>query len=99
MWFSTSRSRKIGHVEIDIELRAKWPPNHKFGTISLAGATDADGDLLTWNVAGVTQDEPTNGLGARGDAERPKVGTCNARSQVSEPRTSADETRMVVVAK
>ena len=64
MWFSTSRSRKIGHVEIDIELRAKWPPNHKFGTISLAGATDADGDLLTWNVAGVTQDEPTNGLGA-----------------------------------
>jgi uncharacterized repeat protein (TIGR01451 family) len=40
-----------------------WPPNHKLKRVSLAGATDADGDPLTWVVNGVTQDEPTNGLG------------------------------------
>jgi uncharacterized repeat protein (TIGR01451 family) len=40
-----------------------WPPNHKLRTITLSGATDADGDPLTWMVSGVTQDEPTNGLG------------------------------------
>lgn len=40
-----------------------WPPNHKLNVITLTGATDADGDALTWNVTSVTQDEPTNGLG------------------------------------
>ncbi len=40
-----------------------WPPNHKLRTITLSGATDIDGDPLTWSVTGVTQDEPTNGLG------------------------------------
>lgn len=40
-----------------------WPPNHKMRTITLAGATDADGDPLAWTVTGVTQDEPVDGLG------------------------------------
>ncbi len=40
-----------------------WPPNHKLRTITLTGATDPDGDPIVWAVAGVTQDEPTNGLG------------------------------------
>lgn len=40
-----------------------WPPNHKLRTVTLTGATDADGNTLTWNVTAVTQDEPTNGLG------------------------------------
>ena len=40
-----------------------WPPNHKMKTITLGGATDIDGNALTYNVTGVTQDEPTNGLG------------------------------------
>ena len=40
-----------------------WPPNHKLRTITLSGATDPDGDPITWTVTGVTQDEPTNGLG------------------------------------
>ena len=31
--------------------------------ITLTGATDADGDHVTLSVAGVTQDEPLNGLG------------------------------------
>jgi hypothetical protein len=40
-----------------------WPPNHKFVTVTLSGATDADGDPITTTVTGVTQDEPLNGLG------------------------------------
>ncbi len=42
---------------------ALWPPNHKLVAITLTGATDPDGDTLTWTITGVTQDEPTNGLG------------------------------------
>ena len=34
-----------------------WPPRHKFILITLSGATDADGDPLTWSITKVTQDE------------------------------------------
>ena len=40
-----------------------WPPNHKFVTVTLSGATDPDGDALTYKITGVTQDEALNGLG------------------------------------
>lgn len=43
-----------------------WPPNGKFRAVTLSGATDADGDAVTLEVVGVTQDEPTSRLG-RGD--------------------------------
>jgi uncharacterized repeat protein (TIGR01451 family) len=38
-----------------------WPPNHKMHLITLTGATDPDGDVVTLTVTGVTQDEPLNG--------------------------------------
>lgn len=40
-----------------------WPPNHKLRTITLAGATDPDGDSVAITATGVTQDEPVNGRG------------------------------------
>jgi uncharacterized repeat protein (TIGR01451 family) len=40
-----------------------WPPNHKLVTVTVSGATDPDGDVLTTTVTGVTQDEALNGLG------------------------------------
>jgi hypothetical protein len=41
-----------------------WPPNHKLATVTASGATDPDvGDSATLVIDGVTQDEPTNGLG------------------------------------
>ena len=44
-----------------------WAPNHKFRLVSLMGATDPDGDALSYEVRSVTQDEP----GLRGgDAKR-----------------------------
>jgi uncharacterized repeat protein (TIGR01451 family) len=40
-----------------------WPPNHKFVTVSIAGVTDPDGDPLTTNIVGISQDEPLSGHG------------------------------------
>jgi hypothetical protein len=40
-----------------------WPPNHKFVTVALTGATDPDGDATTLTITGVTQDEALNGTG------------------------------------
>ncbi len=34
-----------------------WPPQHQFVLVSLSGATDADGDPLTYAITKVTQDE------------------------------------------
>jgi uncharacterized repeat protein (TIGR01451 family) len=41
-----------------------WPPNHKFNTITVGGATDSDGNALSYTITGVTQDEPLLGLGS-----------------------------------
>jgi probable HAF family extracellular repeat protein len=40
-----------------------WPPDHKLREVTLAGATDADGDAVTLSITAVTQDEPVNGAG------------------------------------
>jgi hypothetical protein len=39
-----------------------WPPNHKLVAIGITGVSDPD-DNATITIDGVTQDEPTNGLG------------------------------------
>jgi hypothetical protein len=39
-----------------------WPPNHKMVLIKILGITDANNNA-TIAITGVTQDEPTNGLG------------------------------------
>jgi hypothetical protein len=49
---------------VKLDTTRLWPPNHKFVTITASGATDPDvGDSATLVIDGVTQDEPTNGLG------------------------------------
>lgn len=35
-----------------------WPPNHKFVTVFVRGASDIDWDKLKTTITGVTQDEP-----------------------------------------
>ena len=40
-----------------------WAPNHSMETVTISGATDADGDTVTLTINTVTQDEPVNGLG------------------------------------
>lgn len=41
-----------------------WPPNHHFVAITLGGATDADGDPLTYTATSIFQDEPITGGGS-----------------------------------
>ena len=49
--------------KLAVDKASLWPPNHKYVTVTLSGATDPDGDPLTTTVTAVTQDEPLNGLG------------------------------------
>lgn len=39
-----------------------WPPHHQLEQVTVAGATDPDGDSVTLTVTAVTQDEPVDGL-------------------------------------
>jgi hypothetical protein len=39
-----------------------WPPNHRLVTVGITGVSDPDNNA-TVTITGVTQDEPTNGLG------------------------------------
>ena len=41
---------------------ALWPASHEFQRVTLAGATDPDGDAVTLTATGITQDEPVNGI-------------------------------------
>lgn len=41
-----------------------WPPNHKFVSVSILNVTDPDGDPVSITITGITQNEPTNGLGS-----------------------------------
>jgi hypothetical protein len=40
-----------------------WPPNHKMKAVSIVGVSDPENSQVTITILGVTQDEPTNGLG------------------------------------
>jgi hypothetical protein len=38
-----------------------WSPNHHHGLVTAGGATDPNGDALTYTITGLTQDEPLDG--------------------------------------
>lgn len=66
------------------DLTSLWPPNHTFRTVTLSGATDPDGDAVTINVTGVTQDEPLNGTGdgdTAPDAQASAPGSVDLRAE------------------
>ncbi len=48
---------------VSSSLTELWPPNHALRLIVLGGATDPDGDALSYTVTSVRQDEPLNGTG------------------------------------
>jgi hypothetical protein len=41
-----------------------WPPDHRFRTVKVGGATDPEGGTVTIAITGVTQDEPLVGWGS-----------------------------------
>jgi Tol biopolymer transport system component len=54
-------NRRPDCSSVSVSPIALSPPNHKFVTATLSGATDPDGDQVTLAITGVTQDEPTGG--------------------------------------
>jgi uncharacterized repeat protein (TIGR01451 family) len=63
---SASATLTVNHNPICTALTAGpplWPPNHKLHLVTVSGATDPDGNPLTYTITSVTQDEPLNGLG------------------------------------
>ncbi len=44
-----------------------WPPQHQLIAVKLAGATDPDGDPLTFAITAVTQDEKVTKVSGTGD--------------------------------
>lgn len=64
---SASRSLTFNRAPVcagvDSSLATLWPPNHAMRLIVLGGATDPDGDTLTYAITSVRQDEPLNSGG------------------------------------
>ncbi|HMK16038.1 MAG TPA: Ig-like domain-containing protein, partial [Methanomicrobiales archaeon] len=49
-----------------------WPPNHKFADVPITGATDPDGDTLTYTITKIMSDEPAAAVtGAGGKTHAP----------------------------
>ena len=53
--------------DVEADTPRLWPPNGKLRPVTIAGATDPEGDAVTLEITGVTQDER---LGGGPDAQR-----------------------------
>jgi len=73
-----------------------WPPNHKPVDVGVSGITDPDGDAVTLNVTGITQDEPVNGLGD-GDTSPDGFGVGTPQAQVRAERSGTGNGRVYAV--
>lgn len=91
---SASATITVNHNPVCTALSASpnslWPPNHKLATITVGGATDIDGNSLTYTITGVTQDEPLLGLGS-GDTS-PDAAWVTSHSDQVQVRAERDGT-------
>lgn len=81
---------------VDLEL---WPPDHRMESIdpaAVAGVVDPDGDPLSFEVVGITQDEPVDGTGA-GDTAPDGAGIGDAVAQVRVERSGSGNGRVYQV--
>lgn len=75
-----------------------WPPNHKLVEITLAGATDPDGDPVTITITGVTQDEALNGLGDGDTSPDAQVGSASNKVLLRAERSGTGDGRVYRIA-
>jgi len=71
-----------------------------FSLITLSGATDADGDTLTYHIDGVTQDEPVTGAGdsTTPDAQLTAAGANSRQVRVRAERSPQGDGRVYRIA-
>ena len=73
-----------------------WPPNHKLVNVAISGVTDPEGDPVTIQVTGITQDEPVNGLGD-GDTSPDGFGVGTSQVALRAERSGTGNGRLYVV--
>jgi hypothetical protein len=74
-----------------------WPPDHKMTEAQILGVTDPDGDPVTIRVDGVTQDEPTDGLGD-GDTAPDATGVGASSAFLRSERSGTGNGRVYAIA-
>jgi hypothetical protein len=73
-----------------------WPPSHKLVPVSIMGVIAPPGDTVTIQITGVTQGEPTNGLGD-GDTCPDGFGVGTSQARVRAERSGTGNGRVYVL--
>lgn len=58
--YTNKGKNKPPSCTLTVDPKELWPPNHKFRTVTISGATDPDNDTLSYQIVSVTQDEALN---------------------------------------
>lgn len=98
---SASRSLTFNRAPVcagvDSSLDTLWPPNHAMRLIVLGGATDPDGDALTYTITSVRQDEPLNS-GGDGDTSPDALLGANGALWLRAERSGTGDGRVYTIA-
>lgn len=98
---SASRSLTFNRAPVcagvDSSLATLWPPNHAMRLIVLGGATDPDGDTLTYAITSVRQDEPLNS-GGDGDTSPDALLGANGALWLRAERSGTGDGRVYTIA-